>query len=306
MMKKESVYCPDQSSLRYLDLPKPVSINCLKGYDKNSKYGHEQPKGTNLLRWILENETIVRNFDYDFICSNGLLKDLMISSLYSFDWSISAVKIRGKIILSKSESIERERRIYTQSETDNKSTYAASNLQRLITKNNNQCSSGREGESFYGVFHSKIGSHRILNSGYLDCVESEQELKKSFDDMKFVLIKKFNGPKISHSIFQANSWWSLATLADVGTVIRAECDRSFVVNNIDKLEVDNLINEDRKMTFFASLNSILDHFKLVVTEENKCYNFHFNGEDKMLTGYMKMDADENLIPLWYIDQQLPL
>ncbi|XP_015790325.1 decapping and exoribonuclease protein-like [Tetranychus urticae] len=304
--ENKSVFCPDKSALRYLDLPDPAPIDCLQGYDSNIKYGHKKPKCSNLLRWILENETILSNFTYDFICSNGLLKDLMISAYNNYDWNICAAKIRGKIVLSIIESIDQKEIIDAESEKTNKSSYATLKLQRLITKNNNKCTSGRDADSFYGVFHSRIGSHQILHSGYLDCAESNKELNKPFDKMKFVLTKKFNRPRVSHTFHQANTWWSLAKLAGIDTVIRAECDQSFVVKNIDEFEADSLVHEHRKIIFLASLNMFLNHFKSVVTKENKCYNFHFNGKDKKLTGYMMMDLDDDLIPFWYINEQLPL
>ncbi|XP_015790324.1 uncharacterized protein LOC107367155 [Tetranychus urticae] len=297
--ENESVYCPDKSALRYLNLiPNPVSIDCLQGYDPNTKYRYELSKRTYLSRWILENETIVRNLHYDFICNNGVLKDIMISPYYEFDWNLSAVKIRGKIELNKITSTGEKDLIDGRFEQSNKLMYVANNLQRLITKNSNhsQGTSGREEDSFYGVFHSKIGSHQILHSGYLGCVESEQELDKPFDEMKFVLIKKFNGPRVSHLSCHANIWWSLATLTGVDTVIRAKCERDFTIKNIDKLNVDNLIKEQRQMAFVIALNMVLDHVKSIVTEENKCYNFHFNGKDKKSTGYVKMDlVSESII-----------
>ncbi|XP_025017683.1 decapping and exoribonuclease protein-like [Tetranychus urticae] len=304
--ENKSVYCPDKSALRYLDLPDPVNINCLQGYDSNIKYGHRRPKSSNLLRWILENETILSNFTYDFICSNGLLKDLMVSPYYDYEWNLCAVKIRGKIVLSTIESIGKKENIDVQTEKDNKSTYVGLNLKSLVTKNNNQCTSARDEASFFGVFNTKIGSHRILHSGYLDCVESEQETSKSFDDMKFVLVKKYNAPRVSHTSLHANTWWSLAKLAGVDTVMRTKCEQDFTVENIDKLQVERLIHKHRQMIFVTSLDLILNHLKSVVTEENKCYNFHFNGKDKRLTGYMTMDLDDNLIPSWYINEQLPL
>ncbi|XP_015790321.1 uncharacterized protein LOC107367152 [Tetranychus urticae] len=306
--ENKCVYCPDKSALRYLDLPDPVNINCLQGYDSNVKYGNKGSKGTNLLRWILENETIVRNFTYDFICSNGLLKDLMVSSYYDFDWNLCAAKIKGKIILNRVDSIEKKENVEFQSEKNKKSTYVALNLQSLITKNNNHshCTSARDEDAFFGVSHTKIGLHQILHSGYLDCVESEQEMSKSFDDMKFVLVKKYNAPRVSHTSLHANTWWSLAKLAGVDTIVRAKCEQDFTVENIDKLQVERLINKHRQMIFVTSLDLILSHLKSVVTEENKCYNFNFNGKNKRLTGYMTMDLDDNLIPSWYINEQLPL
>ncbi|XP_015790322.1 decapping and exoribonuclease protein-like [Tetranychus urticae] len=296
--EKENVYCPDKSSLRYLDLPNPVSIDLLQGYDPNTKNGYQQSKNKNLLQWILENETIVRNFDYDFICNNGVLKDIMTYPSYNHDWNLSAVKIRGKIVLNRVASIEKKEKIDAQSEKDNKSTYAAFNLQRLITKNINRSEfpSGIENGSFFGVFHSKIGLHQILHSGYLDCVESEQELNKPFEEMKFVLVKKYNGPKVSHTSLHANTWWSLAKLAGVDTIVRAKCEQDFMVKNIDRFKVDWLINKHRQSIFVASLNMVLDHVKSIVTEENKCYNFYFSGQDKKSTGYVKMDlVSESII-----------
>uniref|UniRef100_T1KUD1 Decapping nuclease n=1 Tax=Tetranychus urticae TaxID=32264 RepID=T1KUD1_TETUR len=302
----DSVFSQDISALRYLDLPDPVNINCLQGYDPNKKYGHVVSRDMLLLRWVLDNEATIQKFTCDFICNNGIMKDMMVVKYAGCDWNLSGIKIRGKIVLNKAESFEKKERIATQSEKDNQSTYAAFNLQRLITKNNNcsECSSGKENDSLYGVFHSKIGSHRLLHAGWLHCVESEQELDKPFEEMKFILIKKFNAPKESHSLWQSNTWWSLAKLAGVDTVVRAKCDQDFTVEKIDKLKVECLINKRFQMTCVASLNKVLDFIKTIVTEENKCYNFSFNAKDKKLTGYMKIGSDENLIPSWYTDVQL--
>ncbi|XP_025017687.1 uncharacterized protein LOC112539422 [Tetranychus urticae] len=304
---KESVYCPDKSALAYLDLPDPVSIDCLQGYDPNNKYGYQRSKNKNLLQWILENEAIVIDLNYDFVCNNGVLKDIMTSPYQNLDWTLCAVKIRGKIVLNKIASNEEKEKIETRSENDNKSIYAAFNLQRLVVKNSNRSefTSGKETDSFHGVFHSKIGSHGVLHAGYLNCLESKQELDKPFDEMKFVLVKKFNAPKESHSFFHGNTWWSLAVLSGIDTIIRAKCEQDFMVKSIDKLQVDSLVNKHRQSIFVASLTSILGHVKSIVTEENKCYNFHFNGKDKKSTGYVKMDLDDDLIPGWYINGQHP-
>uniref|UniRef100_T1KUF4 Decapping nuclease n=1 Tax=Tetranychus urticae TaxID=32264 RepID=T1KUF4_TETUR len=206
---KESVYCPDKSALAYLDLPDPVSINCLQGYDPNNKYGYQ------------------RDLNYDFVCNNGVLKDIMTSPYQNLDWTLCAVKIRGKIVLNKIASNEEKESIEARSENDNKSIYAAFNLQRLVVKNNNRSefTSGKETDSFHGVFHSNIGFHGVLHAGYLNDVESKQELDKSFDEMKFVLVKKFNAPKESHSFFHANTWWSLAILSGIDTIFRAKCEQ---------------------------------------------------------------------------------
>ncbi|XP_025017684.1 uncharacterized protein LOC112539420 [Tetranychus urticae] len=306
--EKEIVYCPDKSSLRYLDLPNPVYINCLKGYDSNIKFGNKNPKGSNLLRWILENETILSDLSYDFICNNGLLKEFMTFKFNNDDWTFSATKIRGKIILNRIHSDEEKASIDARTEQSNKSTYVANNLQLLIAKNIDQSQGDvkREEDSFFGVFHSKIGSHQILHSGFLGCVETKEDLDKPIDEMKFVLIKKFNGPRVSHSPFQADTWWALAALAGIDKIVRAKCQRDFMCKNIDKLDVKSLIYKSRQMDFVNSLNTVLDHVKSTVTEENKCYNFHLNGRIKKLTGYLMNDLDENLIPSWYIDEQLPV
>uniref|UniRef100_T1KUC9 Decapping nuclease n=1 Tax=Tetranychus urticae TaxID=32264 RepID=T1KUC9_TETUR len=302
----DKVFSQDVSSLRYLDLPNPVNINCLQGYDPDKKYGHVVSRDLLLLRWVLDNEEIVQKFPSDFICNNGLIKDMMTVKNCSLDWNLCATKIGGKIVLNKIESIELKDRIANQSAINNQSTYAANNLQRLITKtaNDHKCTSGKEEGSFYGVFHSKIGSHRLLHAGWLHCVESEQELDKPFEEMKFILIKKFNAPRESHSLWHSITWWSLAKLAGVDTVVRAKCDLDFTVKSIDKLKVDGLINKRFQTTFVASLNKVLDFIKAIVTEENKCYNFSFNGKDKKLIGYMKIGPDENMIPSWYTDVQL--
>uniref|UniRef100_T1KUE9 Decapping nuclease n=1 Tax=Tetranychus urticae TaxID=32264 RepID=T1KUE9_TETUR len=224
------VFSQDISSLRYLDLPNPVSINCLQGYDSTRKYGHVNSSDMLLLRWVLENEITMQKFPSDFICKNGLMKDMMIVLYDDDNWSLSATKIGGKIVLNKMESIEKKENIDSQTEHVNQSTYATS-LQRLITQNSNhsQCSSGIENDSFFGVFHTKIGSHRILHAGWLHCVESKQELDKPFVHMKFALIGKYNGPREFHSSHKANTWWSLATLAGVDTIIQAKCERDFIV-----------------------------------------------------------------------------
>ncbi|XP_025017662.1 uncharacterized protein LOC107367381 [Tetranychus urticae] len=301
-----SVYCPDESSIRYLDLPNPVNINCLQGYDPNVKYGHIISRDMLVLRWVLNHEEKMKKFPSDFIVNNGLMKDMMLVRYCDLDWNISATKIRGKIVLNKIESIELKDRIANQSDINNKSTYTAFNLQRLITKNNyeDECSSGKEMSSFYGVFHTKIGSHQILHAGWLHGVESKQELDKPFEEMKFILIKKFNAPRESHSFWQSSTWWSLAKLAGLDTIVRAKFDKDFIVKSIDKLEVDTLTNKRFKMTFVASLDKVLDFIKTIVTEENKCYNFSFNGKDKKLIGYMKIGPDENLIPSWFTDVKL--
>ncbi|XP_015790332.1 uncharacterized protein LOC107367163 [Tetranychus urticae] len=322
----ESVYCPDQSSLRYLDLPNPIYINALQGYDKNIKYGLRRSKNKQLLRWILQNETIVRNFTHDFICSNGVLKDIMIFPYRSYgrfgsnygltSMNISAVKIRGKIILDRCDSTAKKMRIDVQSERDNLSTYAGFNLQRLITKNNNhsQCASGKENDSFYGVFHSNIGTHGIIHAGYLDCVESQKEMDKPFDEMKFVLIKKHNAPKrnkyneydeTSHPSKYDETWWSLATLAGVDTIIHAKCEQGFRVKNINKIIVSNIIDRERQKQLLTTLNKVLDFVKSIVKVENQYYNFYFNCTNRKLTGYMRIDSIDIIIPSWYTDGQLP-
>uniref|UniRef100_T1KUE3 Decapping nuclease n=1 Tax=Tetranychus urticae TaxID=32264 RepID=T1KUE3_TETUR len=306
--QNKSVYCPDKSSLRYLDLPNPVYIDCLRGYSPYIKYGNKKPKGSNLLRWILENETIVRHYNYDFICNNGLLKEMMTVMHNKRDWDLCATKIRGQIVLNRVNSVEEKESIDARPEKENQSTYVANNLIRLITKNINHSHStaGRKDDSFYGVFHTKIGSHRILHSGYLGCVASIKELDKPFEEMQFVLIKKYNTQKRkSHTPFHAITWWSLATLARVDTLVRAKCERDFTVKKIDKLKVQDLIFKHRQIVFFASLNMVLDQIKSTVTEENKCYRFSFGAKNKKMTGYMT-DIDDNLIPSWYINDQLPV
>uniref|UniRef100_T1KUE1 Decapping nuclease n=1 Tax=Tetranychus urticae TaxID=32264 RepID=T1KUE1_TETUR len=149
-----SVYCPDKSSLRYLDLPNPVNVDCLQGYDSNVKYGHVISRDMLLLRWVLDNEETMKKFPSDFIVNNGLIKDMNVKCNDN-DWNLSAIKIKGKIVLNRNETIEVKEKIARQSERDNQATYAAFNLQRLITKNKNcpKCSSGKENDSLYGVFH---------------------------------------------------------------------------------------------------------------------------------------------------------
>ena len=306
--KKEKGFSSDKSSLAYLNLPNlltSVSIDCLQGYDKKTKYGHHHPGDMHILRWVLNNKTTMQKFPSDFIGYNALIKDMMNAKYFDRDWNIYATKIDGKIILNRKETIGMKERIDTQSKIDNQSSYVANNLQRLITKNSNH-SSKRSKDYFFGVFHSKIGSHRILHAGHLDCVESEEELTKPFDDMKLVLIKKLNAPRRSHSSFQAYNWWSLARLATVDTIVRVKCDLDFTIKKIDKLDRQSLIHKDRQIMFFASLNTVLDHVKSIVTEENKCYKFLFNAKNKKLTSYMMLDLDESVFPSWYIDQQIPL
>uniref|UniRef100_T1KUC8 Decapping nuclease n=1 Tax=Tetranychus urticae TaxID=32264 RepID=T1KUC8_TETUR len=302
----DSVFSQDISALRYLDLPNPVNINCLQGYDPNVKYGHVVSRDM-LLRWVLDNEETMEKFPSNLICNGGLLKEMMVVVYNDYNWSASAIKVRGKIVLTRIKSIEEKENIDSQTEDDNKSTYAANNLQRLISKNSNdhKCTSRKEVDSFYGVFHTKIGSHGIIYDEYLDCVESKRELDKPFEEMKFVLIKKFNGPRNSHSRRHSSTWWSLAKLAGVDTIVRAKCDQDFTVESIDKLEVDSLLGKRNQMKFLASLNSILDKIKDNVAEENKCYNIHFNGKDKKLTVEVKREPDEDIIPSWYIDGQHP-
>ncbi|XP_025017688.1 uncharacterized protein LOC112539423 [Tetranychus urticae] len=311
--EKESVYCPDKSSLRYLDLPNPLYINSLQGYDPNANYRHKKSKNKNLLRWILENETIVRNFTYDFISNDGVLKDIMTSSYNDFDWNICAVKIRGKIVLARNTvlnriaSFEKEIQIDARSEMDNKSLYVATNLQRLITKNNNhpEFASWKEYYCFYGVFHSNIGSHGIIHAGYLDCVESQKEMDKPFDEMKFVLIKKHNSLKLSYSSLQAYVWWSLATLAGVDKIIHAKCEQDFRVKNTNQLIVSRMLPRERQKQLFTTLNLVLDFVKSIVKVENQYYNFYFNCTNRKLTGNMRMEPNDNIIPSWFIDGQLP-
>ncbi|XP_015790330.1 decapping nuclease DXO homolog [Tetranychus urticae] len=299
-----SDYCPDISALRYLALPNPANINCLQGYDHNVSYDHSNSRVMLLLRWVLDNETTMQQFPSDFICYNGVIKDMMTVKHNNHDWNLTAIKIRGKIILNSKETIEAKDRIGIEAEKDNKLSYVALSLQRLITKNNNcpKCISGKENDYFYGVFHSNIGSHRILHVGQLDCAESKQELNKHFDDMKFVSIEKFDAPKESQSSYQSSTWWSMATLAGVDTIIRAKCGRDFTIQNVDKLEVKDLICKQRQMIFVTSLNVVLNFIKSIVTEKYKCYTFHFNGKDKQLVGYMK-ESEKSFIPFWYINGQ---
>uniref|UniRef100_T1KUF6 Decapping nuclease n=1 Tax=Tetranychus urticae TaxID=32264 RepID=T1KUF6_TETUR len=299
--ENNSAFSQDKLALRYLDFPDPVNIDCLQGYDPNVKYGHFISKDTLLLRWILENEETMQKFPSDFIGNNGVIKDLMTIKDYVYDWSLSAIKIRGKIILNRVESTEKKTRIDKQSESVNKSTYAAFNFPNLITKSKSE----QEGTLFYGVFHSKIGSHRILHTGKLHYVESAQELDKPFDEMKFVSIRKMHVLGNCPSSIQANNWWSLATLSGIDTIVCAKCARDFTVAKIEKLRVDDLIDKHKQMIFVASLDSILDHLKSIVTEENQYYDFHFNGKEKKFIGCLKMDLEDNLIPSWYIDGQIP-
>ncbi|XP_015790320.1 uncharacterized protein LOC107367151 [Tetranychus urticae] len=301
------IYCPDKSLLAYLDIPEPLFIDCLQGYDPNVKYGHQSIGNIHLLRWVMDNEATLEDYPSDFVCYNGLLKDMMMSRYIKDHWDFFAIKIKGKIIMLRIDSKKKQDYIDEQSAWNNKSTYVALNLRRLITKTDNGHESNlvKEGESCHGIFHSKIGCHRILHAGWLDCVESKEELTKPFDQIKFGSIKKIQNHHETISFNAGNTWWSLATLSGVETITCARCEYDFTVDHIDKLSVSNLIPRERQMEFFTSLNLMLDYIKSIVTEDNQYYDFYFNGTVKTLTGCERMNSNEKIIPSWYVDGQLP-
>uniref|UniRef100_T1KUC6 Decapping nuclease n=1 Tax=Tetranychus urticae TaxID=32264 RepID=T1KUC6_TETUR len=307
--KNVDVYCPNKSSLRYLDLTEPVSLDCLQGFDPNVKYGHLSIGDMHLLRWVLNNESTIQTFPMDFICYNGFAKDLIVAPFTQADWNITAVKVRGTIIINRSESNQRKTSVDVQSEFDSKSTYTALNLERLITKNINdhEYASVNARDSFFGVFHSKIGRHQILHTGRLNCVESKEELDKPFEEMNFNIIKKVHGNKrTGPSRSKALLWWSLAILSRVETIICGRCTEDFTVNKIIRIKVDELVPRHMQTKCFTSMDAILDFVKSKVKEENKYYNFAFDSMAKKVNCYLKLGSKENSIPSWYMDGQFPL
>uniref|UniRef100_T1KE41 RAI1-like domain-containing protein n=1 Tax=Tetranychus urticae TaxID=32264 RepID=T1KE41_TETUR len=204
----EVVYCPDNSSLKYIvstELDEP--FKAAAGYSPESDTCALACRWSDFMRWINENDEIIKGLTHqgdqkqqiDFICSTMELKFIMLSCYEANDWVIHAYRTRREIFLYLAEKNIIEDKVESKPQYNpmktNKMSYAILNVIRKITKavEERATNSNTVTDILSAVSLSTIGQHRILHNGFTEFVMSKEDASAMVSGVKTLIYGDLDG-----------------------------------------------------------------------------------------------------------------
>uniref|UniRef100_T1KE37 Decapping nuclease n=1 Tax=Tetranychus urticae TaxID=32264 RepID=T1KE37_TETUR len=328
--ENKEVYCPDNSSQRYLvSTALKERINCLEGFNPESnKWLPPDPKWQwrNFMRWIGDNDEIIQSLtpqndsqqQIDFICTNAMLKHIMLSLYQDYDWIIHAFRIRSEIFLYFTRDNRAKKGL--KSPYDPKKTkmlsYSRLNVIRKITKpvKEREFNSSSETDFFSIILFSKVGQHRILHTGLTEFVMSKGDVDKPNNQASYAALK------LMHNLFKGRNggfnipfyrrmfWWASALVSGVETLICGDLDEFYSVKKFKVIPPSNLDTEyhaEAQKKCLITLDKILLFIKSAVQEKNKVYDFHLDAETKEVVVSPSEKPIEAFVPPWNASEDIP-
>ncbi|XP_025016815.1 uncharacterized protein LOC112538958 [Tetranychus urticae] len=296
--ENQLVYRPDKSSQKYLVSTELNELmHCLEGFNPETDKCSLPDTWPDYFRWIRSNEEIMHDLtsdnpksSIDFICSNSVLKNILLSPFARIDWIINAIKINGTIFLFMSdEDPSKKRERESSNDTDkNKRAYARFKVIKRITKQvaERESDSNTELDVLSTVSSSEIGQHRIMHLGNSEFVISKDDVEKPIDQASFAALKlvpnMYKGDNKDFNIdhYRHMYWWASALVCGIETLICGDLDKDYNLRELNVFPA-SILNENysaHKKKCFIALDKILDFIKSEVKESNKFYDVHFNAK----------------------------
>uniref|UniRef100_T1KE38 Decapping nuclease n=1 Tax=Tetranychus urticae TaxID=32264 RepID=T1KE38_TETUR len=312
----ELVYRTDNSSQRYLvstELNEP--LYCLEGFNPDTDKCLLPITWPDFFRWISSNEEIIHRSrldksksSIDFICSNAVMKHIMLSPFTEVDWIINAIKIKRTIFMFVTDiDLSKKRKQQSDNNTrQNKLAYSRFKVIKKITKQvaERESDSNTELDVLSTVSISKIGQHHVLHLGNSEFVLSKDDVEKPIDQASFAALKLvpnlYKGDNKDFNIkdYRLMYWWASALLCGVETLICGDLNEDYNLRELDVLPA-SILNENylaSQKKCFIALDKILDFIKSKVKKSNKFYDVHFNAKkaSREVTASLSVSLFEDL------------
>uniref|UniRef100_T1L320 Decapping nuclease n=1 Tax=Tetranychus urticae TaxID=32264 RepID=T1L320_TETUR len=295
--KHEVVYCPDNSSLKYLvstELDEP--LKCAEGCNPESDECALSCRWSDFMHWIDKHEENIKGLTFLRTIQNSR------NLLYLAERNITKDKIESKPQYNPMKT--------------NKMSYARLNVIRKITEavEERATNSNTVTDILSTVSLSTIGQHRILHNGFTEFVMSKEDVDKPIDQANFAALK------LMHNLYEGQNggfnisfyrhlyWWASALVSGVETLICGDLDEDFNLRKLDVLPV-SLLNTKyhaaAQKKCLITLDKILHFIKSEVKEKNKVYEFRLNAETKEVIVSPSEKSIEDYLPPWYISGDTP-
>uniref|UniRef100_T1KE39 Decapping nuclease n=1 Tax=Tetranychus urticae TaxID=32264 RepID=T1KE39_TETUR len=327
--KHEVVYCPDNSSLKYLvstELDEP--LKCAEGCNPESDECALSCRWSDFMHWIDKHEENIKGLtsqddpkqQFDFICTNMELKYIMLSCFEASDWVIHAFRTRKEIFLYLAERNITKDKVESKPQYNpmktNKMSYARLNVIRKITEavEERATNSNTVTDILSTVSLSTIGQHRILHNGFTEFVMSKEDVDKPIDQANFSALK------LMHNLYEGQNggfnisfyrhlyWWASALVSGVERLICGDLDEDFTLRKLDVLPA-SLLNTKyhaaAQKKCLITLDKILHFIKSEVKEINMIYVFRLNAETKEVIVSPSEKSIEDYLPPWYVSGDTP-
>ena len=266
------------------------------------------------LQWIKRHRNVFRNrIDCpDFVAMNGLLEKLLVTPFKKEGWIICVSKFQGTHFMRDFWTEEQRQRELNPKPGEEVGTFAGHRFEfyasELVTEEWND--DYNRPNNYYCVLKSKIGHHSLCYSAETDCIRSRQHTGDRMTD--YIELKTSHTNTFSdqnrwtpQTKFKMTRWWAQSHLAGIDTIICGYRDDEWIVTEIKKFAVDQVIPNRVQNRCLLFLNRFLDFVKHVVQEDDRkvMYEFRFSpeaGSRKRISAERRVcSPDRYVIPDWY-------
>ncbi|GAB0089544.1 hypothetical protein DMENIID0001_041090 [Sergentomyia squamirostris] len=328
---EENEFLDSLENLKYLHLPEgDVNWDLNQGYEKYTGMIKETTRIDLLLRFIMKHRDKLRPsenvpgrvLEADFVCFRSVLTELLCTPYegkkFFKEWTIVASKYRGTIYLYKLQRTQQDEE--EKDDRKRRAGYYGYKYQQLITTRDLDTPSDLSGtvikQPFCVMFQSRFEHHRMLYSGGIDAVLTDDPIDKNADlfetSLKFLDFhtKMANMEERKFMKYKLRQWWCKNFTAGVETVYVGSRTQDGILEKIEAMSVEEMPTIS-KTEWCASvcmgfLIEFLNLVKFVLKDMNDPASvalFSFNPHISTRVQYeiLPEKTEMSFLPEWYVD-----
>lgn len=301
-----------------MNLVEPPNIQRVN-FDLNSGYGKQIEKGKenehlNILLESLVKENLVGRSE--FVCWRGLLTKIGstpydVGGRFDHGLKVSIQKVGNVFYLCEFPTESALRAKSAEDERQKLMSYWGMKFESYLTAKPNRSPAPDEpmnfNDEFGSVVESKLGSHRLIFAGEVDCSLPNDE--KRYVELKTTRECDHPGQQRSFRKFKLIKWWLQSFLigiddilcgfrSDAGVVHRCEWFKVSAISQIIKQDKDHC----RPSVCFSFIDLFLDFVKEKVIEEWKPYLLSRQPGQSEFKMTIDECGDHAFMPAWFVEQ----
>ncbi len=194
---------------------------------------------------------------------------------FAQDWKMVVVRHNNTYFLCEFDTELKLQREALMTEQDKRMTFGGYKFEQYVVASSADTAPDLDSpidnrESFCSVVRTRLGSHRLLFAGEVDCFDTHSrqylELKTS---------RKFTHPRQEENFhrFKTVKWWTQSFLIGIERIVVGFRDDRSIVHELKSLQLQELAADQRRgwhgsicMNF---LNAVLTHIRTSIREDDK-------------------------------------
>ncbi|XP_047428211.1 decapping and exoribonuclease protein [Mugil cephalus] len=321
----------DSRQLRYYVEPgRSPNFNLRDGYkDRFIKRDDSvKEKLDHILRWVVANRSRLNSratptsscaLDVDFVTWRGHLTKLLTTPYETREgWMLAATRFEGTLYVSEVETEAARRERENRTERHEEMMYWGYKFEQYTCADSAHSSPDPGGvvntnEAFCTVVQTRLGDHRLLFSGEVDC--RDRDPKAPAPPTCYVELKtsvEICTPKQRSNFhrFKLLKWWAQSFLPGVPRVVAGFRDHDGVVVSLETFHISKISqlikNEYNCWKPTVCMNfccDFLSFVKDVVTEDSPSVVYLFSWEPhRDVTYTVHRDSQYSFLPHWYVEE----